>query len=175
MNNTIPTNLNQYFKNNTFYALKFIRNLARNMNNTRNISSTVDKNENIEGFALCIKKVEGLYNNPKELMINSSKKYYIRYFINIYNRVTRQLYGNTYRSPLFPIKIERQSIEIKSKKPFYFYLLSQEPKNECLVLQIIIVEANQDEVILKEKCLGWALLNLIKKNADEKNDKKNFF
>ena len=174
MNNTIPTNLNQYFKNNTFYVLKFIRNLARNMNNTRNISSTVDKNENIEGFALCIKKVEGLYNNPKELMINSNKKYYIRYFINIYNRVTRQLYGNTYRSPLFPIKIERQSIEIKSKKPFYFYLLSQEPKNECLVLQIIIVEANQDEVILKEKCLGWALLNLIKKNADEKNDKKNF-
>ena len=41
-------------------------------------------------------------------------------------------------------------IELDIKNPFCFYVLSQEPKHENLIVQIILVETNKDEVILKE-------------------------
>ena len=173
MYNSIPNNLIQYFGNNTFNALKFIRNLSKNINNSKNVLNAIDTSDKIEGYSIGIYSLTGLVNNPKELIISSSKKYYLRYFINIYNELNHQFYGNTYRSPLFPIEIRKDNkIELLVKNPFFFYVLSQEPKYENLIVQIILVEANQDDIILKEKCQGWAQLRLIKKN-DNQESKKN--
>ena len=168
MNDILPINLIQYFGSNTYCALKFIRNLAKNINNSRNISDPVNKKEKIEGYAIGIYSLNGLINNQKELIINSNKKYYIRYFINIYNKISRQLYGNTYRSPLFPIEFKQNnSIQLLEKNPFCFYVLTKQPKNENLIVQIILVEANDEKIILKEKCQGWALLNFPKDNENK--------
>ena len=171
MNNTISNNLIQYFRNNSSNSLKFIRNLVKNMNNSRNLSNTVDKKEKSYGYAIGLYSVSGLYNNPKEFTIGRNRKYFIRYFFNMYNSVTRQQYGNTYRSPLLPIKIgEDNYIELLDKKAFFVYVLSQEPKNENLVVQIVLVETTDDEVILKEKCEGWTLLKLSPKSNDNENE-----
>lgn len=172
MLNTISNNLTQYFGNNSYQTLKFIRNLVKNMNNSRNLSNTVDKKEKSFGYTIGLYSISGLYNNPKEFIINPTKKYFIRYFINMYNSLTRQQYGNTYRSPLLPIKInEDNSIELQDKNALFVYVLSQEPENENLVVQIVLVETTPDEVILKEKCEGWALLKLSQKNKEkEKRD-----
>ena len=172
MYNSIPNNLIQYFGNNTFNALKFIRNLSKNINNSKNVLNAIDTSDKIEGYSIGIYSLTGLVNNPKELIISSSKKYYLRYFINIYNELNHQFYGNTYRSPLFPIEIKKDNkIELLIKNPFFFYVLSQEPKYENLIVQIILVEANQDDIILKEKCQGWAQLRLIKKNENQESKK----
>ena len=172
MYNSIPNNLIQYFGNNTFNALKFIRNLSKNINNSKNVLNAIDNSDKIEGYSIGIYSLTGLVNNPKELIISSSKKYYLRYFINIYNELNHQFYGNTYRSPLFPIEIKKDNrIELLIKNPFFFYVLSQEPKYENLIVQIILVEANQDDIILKEKCQGWAQLRLIKKNENQESKK----
>ena len=172
MYNSIPNNLIQYFGNNTFNALKFIRNLSKNINNSKNVLNAIDTSDKIEGYSIGIYSLTGLVNNPKELIISSSKKYYLRYFINIYNELNHQFYGNTYRSPLFPIEIKKDNrIELLIKNPFFFYVLSQEPKYENLIVQIILVEANQDDIILKEKCQGWAQLRLIKKNENQEQKK----
>ena len=169
---SIPNNLIQYFGNNTFNALKFIRNLSKNINNSKNVLNAIDNSDKIEGYSIGIYSLTGLVNNPKELIISSSKKYYLRYFINIYNELNHQFYGNTYRSPLFPIEIRKDNkIELLIKNPFFFYVLSQEPKYENLIVQIILVEANQDDIILKEKCQGWAQLRLIKKNENQESKK----
>ena len=174
MNNILPNNLIQYFGSNTFDALKFIRNLAKNINNSRKISDTVNNKDTIEGYVIGINSLSGLYNNPKELVVTNSRNYYIRFFINIYNKLTRELYGNTYRSPLFPVEIEQNNlIEFDIKNPFFFYVLSQESKHENIIVQIILVETNKDEVILKEKCQGWVLLSLNKKKDKEKDKEKN--
>ena len=172
MYNSITNNLIQYFGNNTFNALKFIRNLSKNINNSKNVLNAIDTSDKIEGYSIGIYSLTGLVNNPKELIISSSKKYYLRYFINIYNELNHQFYGNTYRSPLFPIEIKKDNkIELLVKNPFFFYVLSQEPKYENLIVQIILVEANQDDIILKEKCQGWAQLRLIKKNENQESKK----
>ena len=172
MYNSIPNNLIQYFGNNTFNALKFIRNLSKNINNSKNVLNAIDTSDKIEGYSIGIYSLTGLVNNPKELIISSSKKYYLRYFINIYNELNHQFYGNTYRSPLFPIEIKKDNkIELLVKNPFFFYVLSQEPKYENLIVQIILVEANQDDIILKEKCQGWAQLRLIIKNENQESKK----
>ena len=172
MYNSIPNNLIQYFGNNTFNALKFIRNLSKNINNSKNVLNAIDTSDKIEGYSISIYSLTGLVNNPKELIISSSKKYYLRYFINIYNELNHQFYGNTYRSPLFPIEIRKDNkVELLVKNPFFFYVLSQEPKYENLIVQIILVEANQDDIILKEKCQGWAQLRLIKKNENQESKK----
>ena len=136
MNSILPNNLFKYFGNNTFNALKFIRNLVKNMNNSKYVSNTNNK-DTIEGFVLCIYSITGLNNNPKELIINNSRNYSLRLFINIYNNTTHQLYGNTYRSPLFPVEIRNNSIEFDIQKPFCFYVLSQESRHENIIIQII--------------------------------------
>ena len=172
MNNINSNNLVQYFGNNTLQCLKFIRSLVKNINNSRNLASTVDKKEKSFGFSIGLDSFTGLFNNPNELVINSQKTYYIRYFLNMYNSITNQLYGNTYRSPLLPVKInENDSIELINKTTIFVYVLSKEPKNDKIVAQIILVESSQDEVILKEKCLGWTLLNLIEKNENPEQQK----
>jgi len=171
MFNTISNNLTQFFGNNSYHTLKFIRNLVKNMNNSRNLSNTFDKKEKSFGYTIGLYSISGLYNNPKEFIINPTKKYFIRYFINMYNSLNRQQYGNTYRSPLLPIKInEDNSIELQDKNALFVYVLSQEPENENLVVQIVLVETTSDEVILKEKCEGWALLKLLQKNKEKEKD-----
>ena len=158
MNNN---NLDLYFGSNSSDAIRFIRSIVKNMNNSRNITNTIDKREKNYGYVMEIRSLTGLYINPDEFIVNSRNKYFIRYFINTYNLSTRQQYGNTYRSPLLAVKIsENDSIEFYDNRRLYVYMLSQEPKNENLVVQIILVETNTDEVILKEKCLGWTLLEL---------------
>ena len=176
--NTISNNLILYFGDNSSQALKFIRNLVKNINNTRNLINAFDIKEKSFGYTIGIYSISGLYNDPKELIILPNKNYYIRYFINIYNTQTRQLYGNTYRSPLLNIIVHEDNlIELKDKNAFFVYVLSQEPLIENLVVQIILVETNLDKVILKEKCLGWTLLKLKKKSQNEnqkdKNDEQN--
>ena len=178
MESILPNNLIQYFGTNTYNALKFIRNLAKNLNNSRNISNNQDKKETIEGYAIDIYSLTGIKYNPKELYFHNDKKYYIRYFINIYNKHSNQLYGNTYRSPLFPIKINKNNnIELSDKKPFRFYVLLQQPKYERLIVQIILVETNDDndensdKVILKEKCQGWASLTFPEDNENQNEEK----
>ena len=162
--NTISNNLIQYFGDNSSQTLKFIRNLVKNTNNIRNLTNAFDIKEKSFGYAIGIYSISGLYINSNELMIFPNKNYYIRYFINIYNTQTRQHYGNTYRSPLLDIIVHEDNlIEIKDKNAFFVYILSQEPLIESLVVQIVLVETNLDKVILKEKCLGWSLLQLKKK------------
>jgi hypothetical protein len=60
MNNTISKNLIQCFKNNASSSLKFIRNLVKNMNNSRNLSNTVDKKEKIYGYTIGLYALSGL-------------------------------------------------------------------------------------------------------------------
>ena len=89
----------------------------------------------------------------------------------MYNSITRQQYGNIYRSSLLPIKIgENNYIELLEKNPFFVYVLSQDPKNENLVVQIVLVEATSDEVILKERCEGWTLLKLSPRKRENENE-----
>ena len=172
LGNTISNNLTQYFGNNSSHSLKFIRNLVKNMNNSRNLSNTYDIKEKSHGYTIGLYSISGLYNNPKEFIIHPNKKYYIRYFINMYNTKTRQQYGNTYRSPLLEINIhEDNSIELKDKNAFFVYVLSQEPEIENLVVQIVLVETNSEKVILKEKCEGWTLLRIQKKAKNENENK----
>ena len=76
MYNSIPNNLIQYFGNNTFNALKFIRNLSKNINNSKNVLNAIDTSDKIEGYSIGIYSLTGLVNNPKELIISSSKKLY---------------------------------------------------------------------------------------------------
>jgi len=77
--NTISNNLIQYFGDNSSHALKFIRNLVKNINNSRNLINTFDIKEKSFGYTIGIYSISGLYNNPKELMILPNKNYYIRY------------------------------------------------------------------------------------------------
>ena len=174
MESKLPNNLIKYFGANTYNALKFIRYLTKNINNSKNISDTVEKKEDIEGYAMDICSLTGLKYNSKELYFHKDKKYYIRYFINIYNSQTCQLYGNTYRSPLFPIDINKNNdIVLLNKEIFRFYVLLQNPKYENLIVQIILAETNDDEVILKEKCQGWALLKIIDDHSNDKDENGN--
>ena len=158
MNNN---NLELYFGTNSSYAIKFIKNIVKNINNSKNITNTIDKKEKNYGFVIEIRSLTGLYINQKEIIISPRHKYFIRYFINTFNLITRQQYGNTYRSPFISVKInENDLIEINDYSKIYAYILSKDPKNENLIVQIILTETNDDEVILKEKCLGWTLLEL---------------
>ena len=75
MNSIIPDNLLAYFGSNALNALKFIRNLSKNMNNSRIISNNPNNKDKIEGFVIGIYSLTGLSNNPKELIINNSKNY----------------------------------------------------------------------------------------------------
>ena len=68
MYNSIPNNLIQYFGNNTFNALKFIRNLSKNINNSKNVLNAIDTSDKIEGYSIGIYSLTGLVNNPKELI-----------------------------------------------------------------------------------------------------------
>ena len=166
-------NLALYFGSNSSHSIRFIRNIIKNMNNSKNITNTIDKEEKNFGYIIEIRSISSLYINPKEIVVNSRNKYFLRYFINSYNLKTRKQYGNTYRSPLIPVKInENDLIEFYDNNPFYAYVLSQEPKNDNLVVQIILVETTYDEVILKEKCLGWTLVELYLE--DQEKNEKNF-
>ena len=63
----ISNNLELYFGSNSSNSLKFIRNLVKNMNNSRNVSTIVDKKEKSYGYIVELKSYYGVYNNPKEL------------------------------------------------------------------------------------------------------------
>ena len=61
----------------------FIKAIERNMNNSINIDNTIQKERKSKGFAIKLMQINGLkkiINEP-----NPKRKYFIRYFINIYN------------------------------------------------------------------------------------------
>ena len=60
MNSIIPDNLLAYFGSNALNALKFIRNLSKNMNNSRIISNNPNNKDKIEGFVIGIYSLTGL-------------------------------------------------------------------------------------------------------------------
>ena len=52
--NTISNNLIQYFGDNSSQALKFIRNLVKNINNIRNLINAFDIKEKSFGYTIGI-------------------------------------------------------------------------------------------------------------------------
>ncbi len=147
----------------------FIKAIERNMNNSINIDNTLDKERKSKGYALKIMQINGLkkiINEP-----NPKNKYFIRYFINIFNIKTKKFYGNTYRSPIIPIEInDNHYIKQINLEPFYAYVLSPDFNHDFFVVQIIFVETNEDEDILSETCEGWTYFKIKRNVSGNPND-----
>ena len=144
----------------------FIKAIERNMNNSININNTINKERKSKGVAIKLMQINGLkkiIDNP-----NSSNKYFIRFFINIFNFQNKKFVGNTYRSPNIPIQInDRGYIQEINLEPLYAYVLTE---NEYCIVQIIFVETNENEDILSQTCEGWTFFKLYKNISGDPND-----
>ena len=98
---TTISNLVSFQGNNSMRKLrKFIKSTQSNMNNSINIISYSSPTRTVYGNLIKLSNINGIKvkfdDGPNPLC-----KYYIRYFINMYNINNKKFYGNTYRSDLF--------------------------------------------------------------------------
>ena len=81
----------------------------------------------------------------------------------MYNLKTKKMYGNTYQSPYYEIKIEGDNeIKLLDPKPLYVYVLSPDPDNDSLIIQFVITETdiNEKENIKSQISERWSLIQL---------------
>ena len=200
MNNFSQTKLSEiisYQGSNQYTIKKFLRKIEKNQRNSINISDTVDKQRNSIGICLEINGFEGLKKEfvPEDQLIlqnienkenienieKKESKYYLRYFLNMYNIKTKKMYGNSYQSPLYEVKLEGDfEIKLINKKPFNAYFLSPDPTYDAVIIQFVICETDidDDENIKSQISERWTLikldnLNIVKNNS--KNIEKNIY
>ena len=156
---------------------KFLRKIEKNQRNSINISDTYDKQRTSIG--ICFKLIEfrelkkekketeiseeNLKDSKQIINVYENSKFYIRYFINMYNLKTKKMYGNTYQSPYYEIKIEGDNeIKLLDPKPLYVYVLSPDPDNDSLIIQFVITETdiNEKENIKSQISERWSLIQL---------------
>ena len=156
---------------------KFLRKIEKNQRNSINISDTYDKQRTSIG--ICFKLIEfrelkkekketeiseeNLKDSKQIINVYENSKFYIRYFINMYNLKTKKMYGNTYQSPYYEIKIEGDNeIKLLDPKPLYVYVLSPDPDNDALIIQFVITETdiNEKENIKSQISERWSLIQL---------------
>ena len=147
----------------------FIKAIERNMNNSINIDNTIQKERKSKGFAIKLMQINGLkkiINEP-----NPKRKYFIRYFINIYNDRNLKFLGNTYRSPNIPVQInDNHYIKPINLDSLYAYVLAPDIEKDFCVVQIIFVETNEEEDILSETCEAWTNFILNRNVSGNPND-----
>ena len=184
-NQTKFSELINYQGSSTKNLKKFLRRIEKNQRNSINISNTFDKQRKSIGINLKLWEFRELKKEKKETEIDiisepnkdnpqegqniqndsENSRYYIRYFLNIYNLKTKKMYGNTYQSPYFEIKLEGdKEIKLLDPKPFNAYVLSPDPDNDCMIIQFIIIETdiNDKDCIKSQTCERWALIPFTK-------------
>ena len=170
MNMTTLSNRIKYEGENSLKNLRiFLKTIERNMNNSINIEATLDKNRISKGFSLKIIQLNGI----KKIIDKSipKHKYFIRYFINMYNSLNDKFYGNTYRSEKIEVQInDKFQIILLNQEAFYAYVLSPDPNNDNFVVQIIFVETNENEDIINQSCEGWTILKVNRNVSGNPND-----
>jgi len=75
------------------------------------------------------------------------------------------MYGNTYQSPYYEIKLEGDNeIKLLDPKPFNAYVLSPDPDNDSMLIQFVIIETdiNDKDCIKSQTCERWALIPFTK-------------
>ena len=170
MNMTTLSNRIKYEGENSLKNLRiFLKTIERNMNNSVNIETTLDKNRKSKGFSLKIIQLNGI----KKIIDKPipRHKYFIRYFINMYNSLNDKFYGNTYRSEKIEVQInDKFQIILLNQQAFYAYVLSPDPNNDNFVVQIIFVETNENEDIINQSCEGWTILKVNRNVSGDPND-----
>ena len=161
-NQTKFSELINYQGSSTRNLKKFLRRIEKNQRNSINISNTFDKKRKSIDINFKLWEFRELKKEKKETEIDipdnqikdpneasniqdnsENSKFYLRYFLNIYNSKTKKMYGNTYQSPYFEIKIEGDNeIKLLDPKPFNAYLLSPDPENDSIIIQFVIIETD---------------------------------
>ena len=152
---------------------KFLRKIEKNQRNSINISNTIDKQRRSTPICVKIFEFKGLkrefkpneeinMENKQNISNNENNRYYLRYFLNMYNIKTKKMYGNSYQSPLYEIKFEGDN-EIKLFNPeeeFYAYVLSPEPANDAMIVQFVICETDNENTdnIKSQISERWAII-----------------
>ena len=152
---------------------KFLRKIEKNQRNSINISNTIDKQRRSTPICVKIFEFKGLkrefkpdeeinMENKQNISNNENNRYYLRYFLNMYNIKTKKMYGNSYQSPLYEIKFEGDN-EIKLFNPeeeFYAYVLSPEPANDAMIVQFVICETDKENTdnIKSQISERWAII-----------------
>ena len=173
---------------------KFLRKIEKNQRNSINISNTIDKQRTSIGINIKIWEFHELKKEKKETEISEEQlkdskeivntyensKFYIRYFLNMYNLKTKKMYGNTYQSPYFEIKLEGDNeIKLLDPKPFNVYLLSPDPENDAMIIQFVITETDIEDIanIKSQISERWSLMpfDKSKQNKDKTNKESNIF
>ena len=110
---------------------KFLRKIEKNQRNSINISDTIDKIRKSVGICVILKGFKGLKKEmlPDEQLEkekdNKESRFYLRYFLNMYNLNKKKMYGNSYQSPKYEIKFEGDNeIKFIDPQPFDAYVLS---------------------------------------------------
>ena len=157
---------------------KFLRKIEKNQRNSINIFDTIDKQISV-GICLKLWEFRGLKKEKKEIEnitedLQSSKeivnvldnsRFYIRYFLNMYNLNTRKMYGNTYQSPYYEVKLEGDNeIKLLDPKPFSAYFLSPDPENDAVIIQFVVIETDvEDKSNIKSQISErWSILKIDK-------------
>ena len=90
------------------------------------------------------------------------------------------MYGNTYQSPYFEIKLEGDNeIKLLDPRPLYIYVLSPDPTNDAIIIQFVITESdiNDKEAIKSQVSERWTLIQLDKyqQNSPQQLKEENIF
>ena len=161
---------------------KFLRKIEKNQRNSINIYDTIDKERNSVGICVKLWEFKGLKRDflPEEEIKKENKetRFFLRYFLNMYNLATKKMYGNSFQSPLYEVKIEGDNeIKLLDQKPFYAYVLSPDPTNDAMIIQFVICETamNDTDNINSQISERWTLIKLdnlnISKGKSEKEER----
>ncbi len=94
---------------------KFIKSTQSNMNNSINILSYPSQSRITHGNLIKLSNINGIKKSFPDGP-NPTIKYYIRYYINMYNINSNKFDGNSYRSDLIEINIDDNNfIKLKNK------------------------------------------------------------
>lgn len=112
---------------------KFAKQMERNVN-TYVPPSWVDKNTPPKGYFLKVHSVNGVQLSP----VASGNKRCIRLFFSFFNSKTKEMFGNTYRTPMIePKLLDKNYFDLKS--PVFSYFLGNIDVNSKLVLNCEII------------------------------------
>ena len=169
-NQTKISDLINYSDNSRNTIKKFLRKIEKNQRNSINISDTVDRQRSSIGICVKLWEIKGVKKEfqLEEEINKEDSRYFIRYFLNMYNSRTQKMCGNTYQSPLYEIKIEGDNeIKVMNPDPFYAYVLSPDPQNDAMIIQFVIVEKDiEDQGNIKSQVSErWVMINFENLNA----------
>ena len=159
---------------------KFLRKIEKNQRNSINISDTIDKQRNSTGICVKLWEFKGIKRDftPEEEINKESSRFFLRYFLNMYNQKTKKMYGNSYQSPSYEIKLEGDNeIKLLNPSPFLAYVLSPDPSNDAMIIQFVITETDleDNENVKSQISERWTMIKFenlnIMNNKTEKEEK----